>query len=95
MPIEHFKQLAQSLVDLFYPLVESTLFDRDGNIHEIFNAFSPLKEDQELNLKNYSTKEIFSELLVAGKNVRSTIYPFHKGENENWLLKTSLRFNPF
>ena len=44
-------QLARKLVDLFYPLVELTVFNAEGTIEEIFNAFSTLKEDQDCDFK--------------------------------------------
>ena len=40
MNVDHNIQLGRHLVDLFYPLVELTLFDAEGSIQEIFNAFS-------------------------------------------------------
>jgi len=49
--MEHCKQFAQGLVSLFFPLVECTVFDLDGHILEVFNAFSTIKEDQECDLK--------------------------------------------
>ncbi len=45
-------QLGRKLVDLFYPLVELTIFNAEGSIQEILNAFSTLKEDQTCDLKD-------------------------------------------
>ncbi|MBS0623421.1 MAG: PhzF family phenazine biosynthesis isomerase [Verrucomicrobia bacterium] len=75
---EDFNSLAQSLVNLFYPLVECSLLDRNGNILEIFNSFSSIKEDQQCDLKDFLVEEILSEFLTTGKNVRSLLYPFYK-----------------
>lgn len=80
MNIDQNTQLARCLVDLFYPLVELTLFDSEGSIQEIFNAFSTLKEDQESNVKNSPISEPFPELLVGGRSVRCLIYPLQKGK---------------
>lgn len=71
-------QLAQHLVDLFYPLVELTLFDSEGQIQEIFNAFSTLKEDQAYNVKDFQTNNPFHELLVVGRSVRCLIHPLYQ-----------------
>lgn len=80
MNFENNVQLARHLVDLFYPLVESTLFDADGTIQEILNAFSNLKEDQLCDVRNFQINNPFPELLVAGRNVRCLIYPIYKGK---------------
>lgn len=72
-------ELVRTLVDLFYPLVELTLFDTEGSIQEILNAFSTLKEDQAFDVKNGQTGTPFPELLAAGRNVRCLIYPLHNG----------------
>lgn len=77
MKIEHYKHLAQGLVNLFYPLVECTLMDREGKIQEIFNSFSAVKEDQLCDLKNTPVHTPFSELLSVGRNVRSMIHPIY------------------
>ena len=71
-------QLAQSLVALFYPLVEASLYSAKGLIQEIFNAFSTIKEDQEFDVHHCHINTVFSELLVGGRNVKSIIYPFYK-----------------
>lgn len=73
-------QLARHLVDLFYPLVELTLFDTDGSIQEMFNAFSNLKEDQTCDVKNLQTSDPFPELLVVGRHVRCLVYPLNRGK---------------
>lgn len=67
-------QLARSLVDLFYPLVELTLFDHKGSLQEIFNAFSTLKEDQECDIRNCPLGKPFPQLLAAGRNVRCLVH---------------------
>lgn len=73
--------IERSLVDLFYPLVELTVFDAEGAIKEIFNAFSARKEDQECDLKNSRIGTPFLESLATGKAVRCLIYP----ENGNYF----------
>lgn len=65
------------LVDLFYPLVELTVFDEKGKIQDIFNAFSTLKEDQECDLSRCG--EVFTEVMASGRNVRCLISPYNKG----------------
>lgn len=72
--------LARQLVDLFYPLVESTLFDIEGTVREIFNPFSPIKEDQTCDVANLQANQPFHELLVGGRSVRCLIYPIHKSK---------------
>lgn len=66
-------QLGRRLVDLFYPLVEFTLFDENGKIQEILNAFSNLKEDQACD--NFQAETPFQEILTSGRTVRTLIYP--------------------
>lgn len=78
MNAEHYIQLARGLVDFFYPLVESTLFNADGIIQEIFNTFSNIKEDQECDLQNHEVNTTFSEWLVVGRNVKSLIFPLYE-----------------
>lgn len=73
-------ELARQIVDLFYPLVELTLFDKEGKVQDIFNAFSTLKEDQTYDVKHIQIGKVFSELLVVGRCVRSLIYPIYKGK---------------
>ena len=68
-------QLARKLVDLFYPLVELTVFNAEGTIEEIFNAFSTLKEDQACDFKDSQIGAPFQQLLNVGRNVRCLIYP--------------------
>lgn len=83
---EEYIQLSRRLVDLFYPLVEWTLFDERGQIQEILNPFSSLKEDQEWESKNSDIATSFSELLTTGKQVRSLIYPvYHEEERTHYL----------
>src|ERR1700733_537474 len=78
MSMENQYTLARGLVDLFYPLVEATLYNAKGEIQEIFNAFSTIKEDQECDVQNCQANAIFSELLISGRTVRSIVYPFYK-----------------
>ena len=79
--------LARNLVDLFYPLVELTVFDADGSIKEVFNAFSTLKEDQELDNKSFQASTPFPELLAIGRNVRCLISPLYQGEKIGGYLR--------
>ncbi len=78
MDRENNLQLARNLVELFYPLVELTLLDLDGAIKDVFNAFSALREDQSCDLKSCRIQVPFSELLIAGRQVRSLIYPVYE-----------------
>lgn len=80
MDIDRDIQLAHQLVDLFYPLVEATVFNAEGSIQEILNAFSNLKEDQAYEIKNYKNNNPFLELLVVGRSVRCLIHPLYKGK---------------
>ena len=91
MNLEQYAKLARGLVDLFYPMVESTLFNEDGSIHEIFNAFSTIKEDQACDVQNCQTNAPFSEWLVGGKNVRSFLYPYY--ENKRVIGYLRLRYD--
>lgn len=70
-------ELPKRLVELFYPLVELTVFDADGAILEVSNAFSTLKEDQECDLGKSGS--LFQELLGTGRSVRTLIDPLDKG----------------
>lgn len=72
-------QMAKGLVNLFYPLVELTLFDENGNVSESLNAFSNLKEDLNINLQDLQSGSPYPELLANGKTVRSLIYPLAHG----------------
>lgn len=87
MDIENSKRLAQSLVNLFYPLVECSVLDVKGNLQEIFNPFSSIKEDQECDLKDVIVVEAFSEFLNAGKNVRTLLYPFYENNKPVGYLR--------
>lgn len=80
MDVDRNIQLAHQLVDLFYPLVEATVFNAEGSIQEILNAFSNLKEDQAYEIKNYNNSTPFLELLVVGRSVRCLIHPLYKGK---------------
>lgn len=71
---------ALSLVDLFYPLVELTLFDEEGAVQEIFNAFSTLKEDQACAVKSCQKGSPFPELLVVRRSVRCVVHPLYEGK---------------
>src|SRR3990167_7695206 len=80
-------QLARKLVDLFYPLVELTVFNAEGTIEEIFNAFSTLKEDQTCDFKDCQIGAPFQQLLTVGRNVRCLIYPVHEGKKVSGCLR--------
>lgn len=80
-------QLAHKLVDLFYPLVEVTVFDAEGTMQEIFNAFSTLKEDQACDLKNCLIGSSFQQLLAVGRSVRCLIYPLYDNKEETGYLR--------
>ena len=80
-------QLARKLVDLFYPLVELTVFTAEGTIEEIFNAFSTLKEDQACDFKDCQIGAPFQQLLTVGRNVRCLIYPVHEGKKVSGYLR--------
>lgn len=69
-------EFARKLVELFYPLVEMTLFDEKGSIIEIANAFSSRKEDQECDFNKSQKESPFPELLAIGRTVRTLISPF-------------------
>jgi PhzF family phenazine biosynthesis protein len=71
-------EFARSLMEMFYPLVELTLFDQKGVIQEVFNAFSTLKQDQGCDVINCQMGSYFPELLVSGQNVRCLVYPIQK-----------------
>lgn len=80
-------ELARKLVDLFYPLVELTVFNEEGIFQEIFNAFSTLKEDQVCDLKDYQMNIPFQQLLAVGRNVRCLIYPIYEGKKVTCYLR--------
>lgn len=77
MHCEHYRELARSLVGLFYPLVETTLFDAHGEFEEVFNPFSTIKEDRECDFDHVAINQMFVELLSVGRDVRSIIHPFY------------------
>lgn len=74
-------QWARQLVDLFYPLVELTVFDAAGQLQEILNALSSLKEDQIFDFKDAEITSPFQQLLNAGRSVRCLIHPIVDGDN--------------
>lgn len=80
-------ELARKLVDLFYPLVELTVFNAEGTVQEIFNAFSTLKEDQASDLKDCQIGTPFQQLLAVGRNVRCLIYPLYEGKKVSSYLR--------
>lgn len=80
-------QLACKLVDLFYPLVELTIFNAEGTVQEIFNAFSNLKEDQACDLNDCQIGTPFQQLLAVGRNVRCLIYPLYDGKKVSGYLR--------
>ncbi|GAB4235670.1 MAG: hypothetical protein Tsb0021_15280 [Chlamydiales bacterium] len=87
MKLEHHRELVQGLTDLFYPLVEGSILDINGNILEIFNPFSIVKEDQKCDLKDSISKTTFFEFLSIGKNVRTMLYPIYENENQMGFLR--------
>lgn len=87
MNVDHNIQLAHRLVDLFYPLVELTIFNAEGTIQEVLNAFSTLKEDQACDLKDCQTGTPFQQLLAVGRNVRCLIYPLYDGKKVSSYLR--------
>lgn len=80
-------ELARSLVDLFYPLVEMTHFDAEGSILEILNAFSTLKEDQECDVENCQIGAPFHELMIVGRNVKCLLFPLQMKEKVEGYLR--------
>lgn len=80
-------KLARKMVDLFYPLVELTVFHADGAIQEIFNVFSNLKEDQACDVKNCHTASPFQQLLTSGRSVRCLVYPVYEGKKITSYLR--------
>ncbi len=77
--MKNYRDLAQSLVSLFYPLVECSLIDMEGSIQEIFNAFSTVKEDLDYCLSS-PIDQAFPEFLRVGRNVRSMICSLYEEE---------------
>ncbi len=75
MKIEKFKLLAQSLVDFFYPLLEASLFTRKGELVEILNPFSSLREDQGSELQVLKNEGSCHEVLAAGGQVKRMVHP--------------------
>lgn len=80
-------EFACKIVDLFFPLVELTVFNSEGDFQEAFNAFSTLKEDQGCDLKNCQIGIPFQQLLAGGRNVRSLIYPLYSGKKISGYLR--------
>ncbi len=79
MDIKKFKQLARSLVDFFYPLVEASLFTHEGEIIEILNPFSSHKEDQTSGLEVLKKGGTSHEVLISGDRIKQMIHPIYDG----------------
>ncbi len=84
---EEYLLLSRRLVDLFYPLVEWTLFNEEGQVQEILNPFSSLKEDQAGEIKHSEMETPFFELLTTGKQVRTLIYPHYQGKKITYYVR--------
>jgi len=82
MDIKTFKPLARSLVDFFYPLVEATLFTNEGEIVEILNPFSSLKEDQTSELEVLKKGGSCHEVLKSGDRLKLMLQPINDTEGE-------------
>jgi PhzF family phenazine biosynthesis protein len=76
--IESQRQLAQTLAEFFYPLLEASLFDEKRALIEIFNPLSSLAEDQKLEGREERTS---SEVLATGEEVKRMIHCI-RGEGE-------------
>jgi PhzF family phenazine biosynthesis protein len=79
MDTKTFKQLARSLVDFFYPLVEASLFTHEGEIIEILNPFSSHKEDQTAGLEVLKKGGTSHEVLISGDRIKQMIHPIYDG----------------
>lgn len=82
MKIEKYKQLAQALVDFFYPLVETSLLSREGEIIEVLNPFSTLREDQGSELEVLKKEGTYHEVLATGMQVKTMVHPIHDADEE-------------
>ncbi len=74
---EKYRPLAQMLVDFFYPQVEATLFNAKGDLIEVFNPFSSLREDQTADLPALKKGGASHEVLAGGAQVKQMIHAFH------------------
>jgi len=75
MEIEKFRLLAHSLVAFFYPLLEASLFGSHGEVIEVMNPFSSLKEDQGSNLDLLKQEGSYLEILAMGRQVKRMVCP--------------------
>ncbi len=83
--MEKFKDLAQLLVNFFYPLVEASIFSSKGELVEIWNSFSSLKEDQGAELEILGRGEAEHEVLMTGAHVKRLVYPIGDEELSGYL----------
>lgn len=75
MEPENFKPLAQALVDFFYPLLEVSLLSSQGEVIEMMNPFSSLREDQGSEMEVLKNEGSCQEVLANGRQVKRMVYP--------------------
>jgi PhzF family phenazine biosynthesis protein len=80
--VEKLKQLAQVLVNFFYPLLEISLFSYKGKIIEILNPFSSSREEEVVELESLMREGVSHKVLSNGKQVKQVVY-FMRGEEGN------------
>lgn len=85
--MENIKGLMKALVDLFYPLVEATYFSAQGELEEILNSFSAIKEDQACDIKSAECGISFDEHLSSGRQVKSLIYPSYSAKKVTGYIR--------
>ncbi len=83
MEIEKVRQLAQTLVDFFYPLLEVSLFSHKGEIVEVLNPFSSVKEDQ--GLESLEKTGACHAVLSTGRQVKQVVHCM--GDKPGCLLR--------
>ncbi|MBS0656461.1 MAG: PhzF family phenazine biosynthesis isomerase [Verrucomicrobia bacterium] len=88
-------KLAKGLVELFYPLVEASLFDAAGHMQDSFNTFSTSKEDQALDVASNQVNSPFLEVLVGGKQVRCIVSPIYEGSQLAGYLRIRYDLSAF
>lgn len=71
-------ELTRKLVDLFYPLVELTVFTAKREVQEILNTFSHLKEDQSCAWEEIQMGSPFQQNLSNGRSVRCLLSPLYE-----------------
>lgn len=71
------KKFLKAIANLFFPLVEITVFDHKGEVEETINAFSIHKEDQEIN-RGFSENPC-PEHLRNGKKVKTILVNLEPG----------------